>query len=458
MIRTQVEIDSETSRIRAALVNSGHYSFPEAEEKILHSRLHLDIGADAAQTPSGQSAFLTAVLTGARCFGEVTFKGDVEPSLLRPLPIPATTLAEAAIFLGARFAEEPPRSRTVLIGTGLKSADERSVQASWDNWTAIVAPSSHQIQVGHSDCALAGVAAGALAVGQAFLAEQGDRFAGKRRQALSLWSPGQSHSSTREVDPLFGKAYLPTQLWLVGLGNLGQSYLWSLSQLPYRLCDEVLLFLQDDQKIGRENWGTSVLVERGRYNVLKTRVCEEWATGLGFEVRRIDRRMDENLLRFDREPGIALAGLDKMAARRTLGARGFEYIVDAGLGATVDDYCKVRVNVFDSSTSPATHFRDVEDQTTQIAERLKRLPAYRELAREHGDGGCGSAMLAETSVAAPFVSAVAGALVIAQTIRIASGQAHLATVTADLRDLTSIRAALGHKPDRIMVPSTLAGV
>jgi hypothetical protein len=442
--------------IRAALVNSGKYSFVEAEEKILHSRLHLEIGAHAARTPAGQAAFLTAVLTGARCFGEVTFKSDVDPSLLSPLPIPATTLAEAAEFLGGRFGEEPPRGRTVLIGAGLRSAGEWSVQASWDGWTASVAPSSHQIQLGHSDCALAGVAAGALAVGQAFFAEQGDRFAGRRRQVLSLWSPGLSHSSTCEMGPSFAQVYLPTQLWLVGLGNLGQAYLWSLSQLPYPACNEALLFLQDDQKIGRENWGTSVLVERGRYNVLKTRVCEEWAIGRGFEVRRIDRRMDENLFRSDREPGIALAGLDGMPARRTLGGRSFEYIVDAGLGATVDDYCKIRVNVFDSSRSPATHFRGVEDQTTQIAERLKQLPVYRDLASRRGDGGCGAALLAESSVAVPFVSAVAGALVVTQAIRIASGQAYHVTITADLRDLASARGTLGHKPERVNIPSTLA--
>lgn len=456
MINTRIEIDSETSRIRAALVNSGRYSFEEAEEKILDSRLRVEIGADAVQTPAGQSAFLTAVLTGARCFGEVTFGGHVFQSLLKPLPVPATTLVEAAALFGGRPAGDASHRQTVLIGDGLRAAEDWSVQASWDGWNARVAPLGELIKVGRSDCALAGVAAGALAVGQAFLAEQGDCLAGRRAQVLSLWSPGQSQSSNDEAGPAFGQVYLPTQLWLVGLGNLGQAYLWSLSQLPYPVGSDVLLFLQDDQKIGRENWGTSVLVKRGRHNILKTRVGEEWATACGFEVRRIDRRMDENLLRSNPEPGVALAGLDGMPARRMLEGRGFEYIIDAGLGATVDDYCKIRVNVFDSAASPAAHFRDVDDQAAQIAERLKHLPAYQELAQKLGDGGCGSAMLAETSVAVPFVSAVAGALVITQAIRIASGQPHHATVTTDLRSSTSTRSACGHKADRVIVPSALA--
>jgi len=167
-----------------------------------------------------------------------------------------------------------------------------------------------------------------------------------------------------------------------------------------------------------------VLVQRGRYNILKTRVAEEWATGRGFKVRRIDRRLDENLQRSDIEPGVALAGLDRMPVRRLLGRRGFEYIIDAGLGATVDDYCKLRLNVFDSERSPATHFDGVEDQTVYVAERLKQMPAYQELARSRGDGGCGAAMLAESSVAVHSSVAVAGALAITQAIRIASGYAH----------------------------------
>jgi hypothetical protein len=452
----QIETDSETSRIRAALVNSGQHTFEEAEEKLNNSRLCVFIGVEAARTPAGQAAFLTATLTGARCFGEVAFHGHCDEALLLPLPIPATTLSEAAVLFGAQLARERFSCRTICIGSGLKSFDEWSVQASWNGWTATIAPVSNQTAIGRSDCALAGVAAGALAVGQAFLAEQGDRRAGRKVQTLSLWNPETSVHYAHQTGPAFRQVYLPTKLWLIGLGNLGQSYLWSLAMLPYPAPEDVLLFLQDDQEIGKENWGTSVLVQRGRYNILKTRVAEEWATGRGFKVRRIDRRLDENLQRSDIEPGVALAGLDRMPVRRLLGRRGFEYIIDAGLGATVDDYCKLRLNVFDSERSPATHFDGVEDQTVYVAERLKQMPAYQELARSRGDGGCGAAMLAESSVAVPFVSAVAGALAITQAIRIASGYAHHVGITGDLRELTSVRATLGGRSERVTVPSTLA--
>lgn len=75
MMTSFVEIDSETSRIRAALVNSGRYSFAEADSKLAASRLSLFVG-EAADTPAGQAAFLTATVTAARCFGAVSVHGQ----------------------------------------------------------------------------------------------------------------------------------------------------------------------------------------------------------------------------------------------------------------------------------------------------------------------------------------------------------------------------------------------
>jgi hypothetical protein len=453
MSNLPIEVDSETSRIRAALVNSGQNSFCEAEEKLLSSRLVLRIGTDAACTPAGQAALLTAAVTGARCFGEVSVLGTLDRPLLLPLPIAAKTLAEAVGHFGARVADDRASGRTVLIGPGYEEEKHWSVRAFWNGWAAGTVRGRNTVAVGKSDCSLAGAAAGALAVGQAFLAEQGDHRAGRSVQQLSLWAPELGEQAGCSSGPSLNEIYLPTALWIVGLGNLGQAYLWALTLLPYPRPADVLLFFQDDQKVGKENWGTSVLVQRGRYGVLKTRIAEEWATTRGFEVRRVDRRMREQQTRSDHEPGILLAGLDRMPPRRMLGRYGFDYIIDAGLGTTAADYRKVRLNVFDATEDPAAHFHGVEDPTAQVGEELMKLPAYQELAHTLADGGCGAAMLAETSVAVPFVSAVAGALAVTQAIRIASGQAHHAVIAGDVGDLRSIRATQGRKPDRIVVPN-----
>lgn len=230
---------------------------------------------------------------------------------------------------------------------------------------------------GRSDCTLAGIAAGAFGVGQAFLAEQGNPRAMRVEQRFSLWTPHEPLGSG--ANPEFGRLSLPGSLWLIGLGNMGQAFLWSLFMLPYDDPRQVLLFLQDDDLVDRENWGTSVLVQRGRYDVLKTKVAEEWADRRGFRVRRIDRRLDESLRRDPKEPGIALSGLDRMPPRRLLGGANFEYVIDAGLGTTTASYQNLRVNVFDRTADPAKHFDGVDDRDEETAASLLRLPAYKEL-------------------------------------------------------------------------------
>ena len=227
--------------------------------------------------------------------------------------------------------------------------------------------------------------------------------------------------------------------------------------LQYPSPDSVLLFLQDDDLVQEGNWGTSILVDRGRYDVLKTRVAEEWAERRGFRARRVDRRLDEYLRRSDREPTLALAGLDRMAPPRILGRPGFEYVVDAGLGSTAADYQKFRINVFDRMSDPAVHFAGIEDETERVVKELMELPAYQELALRDGDGGCGAAMLAERSVAVPFVSAFVGALAVTQAIRISCGEGHHTSTTGNVGDMRSIRATVGQRPERINLASTSIG-
>jgi hypothetical protein len=445
-----MNINSETSRIRAGLVNCGHYSFEEAERKLESLSLAIHVGADAAGTVAGQAAALTAVLTASRCFlGGVNLSGVVDRPLRVPLPWTAANLQEAACMLGASTKLGTRPQRTIVLGSG-EPVRGWSVRALWNGWSAGVAPASEKnAYLGRGDSALAGIAAGALAVSHAFLAEQDDPRAGRVTQGVSLWAPDAGQAWWKDDGP--EGYYLPTGLWLIGLGNLGQAYLWALSCLPYADSNSLELFFQDDDLVAKENWGTSILVKRERYGVLKTRIAEEWADGRGFRSRRIDRRLDADLRRTDREPGIAMAGLDKMPPRRLLGRPGFDYIIDAGLGATARDYRKFRVNAFNHSQDPASHFEGVEDTTQRTMEEVMSLPAYQKAALDGYTDGCGLAQLAGQSVAAPFVSAFVGALVVAQAIRLASSQAPYFSIVGDLDDVRSIRAVLGSTPGRTIV-------
>ena len=439
-------VDSETSRIRAASVNSGRYSFAEADAKLLATKLAIHVTEAAACSPAGQAALLTCVATGSRCFGEVTVSGALDHPLCVPLPVDATTLAQAATILGGAVQAADSAARMIFIGESTRATSRPwAVNTYWDRWKAGVTPAARPMPLGSGTIALSGIAAGALAVGEAFLAEQGDLRAGRSAQLVSLWSHQSNPDDARGPETYA----LPLELWLVGVGNLGQAFLWSLFFLPYAEPERVELFLQDDDRVRPENWGTSILVQRGRYKALKTRVAEEWADRRGFRVRRIDRRLDEHLRRADGEPAIALAGLDRMPPRRLLDRPGFQHIIDVGLGASAADYRKFRINAFSAAQTASRHFDGVEDDTRERIAQTIQLPAYQELLNVYRLDDCGTAQLAGIAVAVPFVSAFAGAMAVTQVIRIASGQAPYLGLTGWVGDLSTIRGALGRSPERL---------
>jgi len=122
----------------------------------------------------------------------------------------------------------------------------------------------------------------------------------------------------------------------------------------------------------------------------------------------------------------------------------------------VANYQKFRVNVFGKERDPAQHFAGVEDDRVSAVKELMRLPAYKELALSQNDGGCAAAMLAERSVAVPFVSAFVGSVVMTQAIRIGSGEAPCVVLTGNLGDLRTVRATMGKPAARINFACSLA--
>lgn len=444
-----IEINSERSRLLNLLVRSKNMSHAEAANRLEASTLSLHVSDGVGATPAGQYAVLTAILLASRCFGQVNVSGDINHELIiTTLPL-GRTLRDAVASLSAAF-EDRPTNRTVVIGEANIAMDYPTIKVGWNGWRASTCPGHLPITIGRSDNPLAGIAAAALAVGQAFMAEIGEVTAGARRQEISLWEPDSSDLG--DAGP--SNYNLPTALWLIGLGNLGQAHLWCISSLAYPDRSAVTLMVQDYDKVSKENWGTSILVERGSYGMLKTKAAEDWATSAGFNVLRNDRAIDANLRRTPAEPAIAIAGLDSIAARRLLGNIGFHYIVDAGLGEATKNFRHLRVNAFGESNDLQAYFNNVPDMRQAEVEKNLRLPAYQAHRAASVDGGCGTLMLAAQPIVVPFISSVAAVLTVTQAIRIASGQAAYKSIVCDLEDVRNIRAKAGLRPVRSTVAST----
>ena len=391
----------QISRIAKLLVDAEGISFPEAEARLKAMTLEIVIGP-WGHSPAGHAAVLTALAVGRRSFlGGVRVTGDLTLALRSPLST-ASTIGGAVQEIGiAKFAE-PPAARIIIGGEPM----EGSVAAWWDGWKAGVR--HDQIAVSSdSGNPLAGITAGAMAIGAAFQSMRGKH---PYCADIDLWpTPGPV--------PAFGDVYLPSAIWLMGLGNLGQAFIWSLASLPFQTPSNFMLHLQDFDTVSEENWSTSILVEDDRFGELKTKMAEVWIERRGFAVRRVDRPLFDGLKLAGGEPRLCLSGFDKITPRRLLAEVGFEAIVDAGLGRTAHDFDKFRVNVFDAQHRIDDHFVGMVDSSP--SPNVPDGVAYQML--EADIGRCGAAEIGHASIAVPYVSAVAGAIAVARAIAISSG-------------------------------------
>ena len=401
-------LDRQIARLSKILVDSEGITFDEAQARLRALTLEIVVGADAA-SPAAHAAALTAVSVGSRTFvGGVRIVGAVDQPLKSALPLTARTLGEGGLEVGASsFKGEP--SHRIFIGTTPDSDEGVGVSAQWHGWrAAAVEPGQAVWDEGQNP--LVGIAAGAITVGVAFQKARGRTP--DLPLAVDLWPTGGS-----ETPPDFAEVFLPGALWLIGLGNLGQAYLWALASLPYANPAAVHLVLQDRDKVTEENWATSVLVRSETYGDLKTKVAEAWATAKGFDVRRVDRRLLANDRLEEDDPRMALSGVDKIEARKLMAHTGFHCILDAGLGRTAGNFDRYRVTVFDAGHSIEQHFEGQSDAAH--AAPIPDKKAYKQLEAEVG--ACGTAEVAGASVAAPYVSAIAAAVAVSRLIAIASG-------------------------------------
>ncbi len=311
---------------------------------------------------------------------------------------------------------------------------------SWDHWRASVTPVDGDVGlICVNDNPLAGVAAAALGVNEAFLHIRGDLpDAGYRTVGLSLWQPlavNDWHADTHRGPSL---QYLPKSLWLVGLGHLGQAYAWALGMLPYPIEGRPHLVLQDFDKAAKSNLSTCMLLSVGDLEKRKVRHIAQRLEDAGFTTDLVERRFGPNHQLMTDEPTTALFGVDNVAARRDLESAAFAFVVEAGLGSGYRDFRNIRTHTFPGTRRPSNVW--TADAAAQSTVELNN--AYKKLAQERNDL-CGMTQLASRAVATPFVGALAATLVLSEVIRPLHGG--LVFPTLDMQ-MKNIRYRTGAEP------------
>lgn len=400
-------------------------------------RLAIEVGADVARSPSLQAAVLTAVNTARRCFlGGVEVAGRLDVELLVPWRR-CRTLGEAVADLGGKTVGTPsPGIPYIVVGDGIEAVSDRAfaVRATFDGWAGGVAPLTAEVRLAErQECPPAGVLAGALAVSEAFqFVRGGNAAAGRRDVGLSLWRPEPEVSwlGAEAVGPAL--ELLPSRLWLIGLGHLGQAYLWTLGFLPYADPGALELVLQDFDTLVPANDSTSPLTSMAIIGRKKTRAMAAWCEERGFRSVISERRFAENFTVSDDEPRLALCGVDNALARAALEGVGFARVIEAGLGKGASEYLAFQLHTFPGPQTARARWGGAVKP--EPATRLLKQPAYAALAEE-GIDECGLALLAGRSVGASFVGTAVAALVVAEALRLIAGGPQYGLIDGSLRAL-----------------------
>ena len=408
----------------------------EAMATLQRFGLTVHVGQEIVHSAHHQTALITLINTARR-----TLLGGVEivrlpdgPSL-SPLA-PARSLRDTVCYLGARMVTEAnPEWPSALIGDTSGACHRApSWRVTWTGWRGGVVPEREARRLCEEKAiSLSPVLAAAVCAGEAFSYHAGDHaMAGRRSSGLSLWRPGSDWLLDDETEP--GLSFLPSRLWIIGLGNLGQAFAWVLACLPYESRQEVQLVLQDFDRVVSSNESTSLLAFTKDIGRRKARVAAEWLEARGFDTYINELWFGSWTRRGEEEPGVALCGVDNALARMALEKPGFGLVVEAGLGAGPEAFRSVSLHTFPSSRSPEEIW---SRQVGQANRNVEDMPAYQALKRK-GMDSCGLAQLASRTVGVPFVGLVAACLVVSELLRRLNGGTALELASGSIFALQDI--------------------
>lgn len=432
------------NRLSLGFIEKEKCSPKQAISKLNSLQLNLVCGNGIENALPLQAALLTAVNTAKRAFlgGVHVYLHSTVQCLL---PWPAKKSLNAIIEdLGGEIGNQI-NNEIFSLHFGLPgNIDKNQIQVVCNDWQAGI--------LADGECApfdqtgtipTAGIFAGGFAVAMAFLkVSQINIAACDQSMGVSLWRPDLDWLSEEAKGPVV--EFLPEKYWILGLGHLGQAYVWNIGLLPYSSNSAPVITLQDFDKVVEANWSAGLLCETENVNQYKTRICSNWLESRGFKTIITERRFDEHTKRVNEEPFVALCGFDSALSRLNLENAGFDLIVESGLGSRISTFDIISLHTFPDASKTAFDIWGEESKHSYEVNEIV-LNVLNEISDKEACGIVPIA-IAGKSLSASFVGACAGALVVSELIRGLHGGKRYERINFQLRNLGELKAVI-HKSD-----------
>ncbi|KIC89904.1 hypothetical protein [Flavihumibacter sp. ZG627] len=424
------------NRLSIGIIEKLKCSPIEAIQKLESLSIYLVCGEKIKTSLPLQAALITAVNTGKRAFlgGVYILMPDNTPCLLSWPE--AKTFNEIILETGGVLTDNLP-SDCFKIMFGLPVNDDNSIQIVCNSWQGGILAEYEALPFDEiGNLPTAGIFSGGLAICQSFLKLAGISIACcDKTVGISLWRPDLHWLSEDAGGPQI--TFLPKKIWLLGLGHLGQAYLWNIGLLPYRETKEISILLQDYDRIVEANVSAGLLCDKNDTGKYKTRQCSTWLEARGFTTVITERRFDQYTRKVDEDPFVALCGFDSASSRLHLENVGFDLIVESALGGNLATFDNIILHSFPGATkSPKDIWGDVDGARQEINHSVH------EVLKKHDSDICGIVPLsiAGKAISASFVGACSGAFVIAELLRGLNGGIRFEKIVAHLRDAGDLKA------------------
>ncbi len=418
------------NRLAIGLAKSRRITYEQAKQFLGTLTLRIVLAEGVCLRAAAQAALLTSLNTAHRAF-----LGGVEVQIPDgiPLRIPLagmTTLNQALAITGHSQVHLQEPTHTLYIGPAPAFAKEDDVCVYCDSWRGGVSDFALPVDFNvadHDDFALGGIMAGAMGVHRCFVrAAQLPANRLELESGISLWNPCEDWRQ-----PVIGRRLqnLPNRFWMLGLGHLGQAFIWNLALMPHPRPQEVEFLLHDFDVIDTSNHGSGLLCGAESVGTKKTRHTAAWLECLGFKTVLTERHFSSADRCGENEPHIAFCGFDRAAPRLHIDTAKFGLVIECGLGATLADFDQADIYVFPSERHTAARlWGKLNDRVPNVDDGVAKL-----FGAENEVCGALAFDIAGKSVSTSFVGAMAGALSVAELLRTFNRGIRFDDITFDAR-------------------------
>jgi molybdopterin/thiamine biosynthesis adenylyltransferase len=424
------------NRAAIALAELHNTDLPEANKMINNSKIWLIAHNSIIHSLSEQMAFITAVNIAKRVFlgGVNCVLPEVIPNLLM---IRSDRFKDLVLQYGGSLTSDTPDKNEVKLLFGLECYDEDCLEVVAEGWRGgvnfykqkrvIFARNDNPVSLGP---VMAASLACYFAFCKIFKLTDSDLMI---NTGVSLWNINSGTEWYKDSNDGPIKINMPRTIWALGLGHLGQAYLWTLGLMPFNNPSQVLFLLQDDDIVESENIGSQVLCNDSNIGFPKTRACLKFLEDLNFKTRIVEKRFlpgnsdDEWIKKFP----FLLNGVDNAQTRRNINKSYHKLFLD---GATNGSS-----SLFDSFTLKNVTYIEKEADVIWPVNEPNEIVLHKNLyERYNKEKKCG--ILTNIGVSVPFVGIFGATFVIAELIRSLNQGTIYQIVSLRMRDLSSIDA------------------